>query len=289
MQLDSSNTIQESIWVGHQTGPQGGTGFRMLRAQFWTLAQSKCISKGVQKWTLLGSKVVPPGGSVFGPFILSDVLKLCRLPCAKNFNLEATLTQTASAAGILNCTQLFSGIRPLLQHFYADLFSSPDMQHWPGHVAWTLESFGSLSKSSVRCLQLFRTWISNLCPLRSMYPKPIWPGFSAANACATGSNFQIGGFIELNDSRFWFSERFNVAEVTALGLPMRLEAQKDIACYETLAQMALLHTFAFQYPHQRLRVTLPTIFQLKPESINFSPLASHCVSFWRKLANSVVL
>ena len=40
---------------------------------------------------------------------------------------------------------------------------------------------------------------------------------------------------------------------------MRLEAQKDIACYETLAQMALLHTFAFQYPHQRLRVTLPTV------------------------------
>ena len=75
----------------------------MLRAQFWTLAQSKCISKEVQKWTLLESKVVPPGESVFGPFILSDVLKLCRLPCAQNFKLEAILTQTASAAGILNC------------------------------------------------------------------------------------------------------------------------------------------------------------------------------------------
>ena len=40
---------------------------------------------------------------------------------------------------------------------------------------------------------------------------------------------------------------------------MRLEARKDIACYETLAQMALLHIFAFQYPHQRLRVILPTV------------------------------
>ena len=49
-----------------------------------------------------------------------------------------------------------------------------------------------------------------------MYPKPIWPGFSAADACATGSNFQIGGFIELNDSRFWFSERFSVAEKSRL-------------------------------------------------------------------------
>ena len=62
----------------------------MLRAQFWTLAQSKCISEGTQKWTLLGSKVVPPGGPVFGPFILSDVLKLCKLLCAQNVKLEAT-------------------------------------------------------------------------------------------------------------------------------------------------------------------------------------------------------
>ena len=70
--------------------------------EFWTLAQSKYISEGTQKWTLLGSKVVPPGGPVFGPFILSDVLKLCKLLCAQNVKLEATLTQTASVAGILN-------------------------------------------------------------------------------------------------------------------------------------------------------------------------------------------
>ena len=88
--------------MGRQTSPQGGTRFRMLRAQFWTLAQSKYISEGTQKWTLLGSKVVPPGGPVFGPFILSDVLKLCKLLCAQNVKLEATLTQAASVAGILN-------------------------------------------------------------------------------------------------------------------------------------------------------------------------------------------
>ena len=76
--------------MGRQTSPQGGTRFRMLRAQFWTLAQSKYISEGTQKWTLLGSKVVPPGGPVFGPFILSDVLKLCKLLCAQNVKLEAT-------------------------------------------------------------------------------------------------------------------------------------------------------------------------------------------------------
>ena len=74
----------------------------MRRAQFWTLAQSKYISEGTQLCILLGSKVVPPVGLVFGPFILSDVLKLCKLLCAQNVKLEATLTQTASVAGILN-------------------------------------------------------------------------------------------------------------------------------------------------------------------------------------------
>ena len=42
-----------------------------------------------------------PGGPVFGLFIPSDVLKLCKLLYAQNFKLEAALTQTASAAGNL--------------------------------------------------------------------------------------------------------------------------------------------------------------------------------------------
>ena len=75
--------------MGRQTSSQGGTRFRMLRAQFWTLA-NKYISEEIQKWNVLGSKVVPPGGPVFGSFILSDVLKLCKLLCAQNVKLEAT-------------------------------------------------------------------------------------------------------------------------------------------------------------------------------------------------------
>jgi hypothetical protein len=40
---------------------------------------------------------------------------------------------------------------------------------------------------------------------------------------------------------------------------MRNEAQKDIACYETLAQMALLFIFSKRFPHQRMRIILPTV------------------------------
>ena len=33
------------------------------------------FKKGVGKWTPLKSKVVPPGGSSFGPFIVANLLK----------------------------------------------------------------------------------------------------------------------------------------------------------------------------------------------------------------------
>ena len=100
--LIPTTRLKRAFEWGVKQVPREAPDFRMLRAQFWTLAQSKYISEGTQKWTLLGSKVVPPGGPVFGPFILSDVLKLCKLLCAQNVKLEATLTQTASVAGILN-------------------------------------------------------------------------------------------------------------------------------------------------------------------------------------------
>ena len=131
---DSNNAPQESIWMGRQTSPQGGTRFRMLRAQFWTLAQSKYISEGTQKWTLLGSKVVPPGGPVFGPFILSDVLKLCKLLCAQNVKLEATLTQTASVAGILNCSRPWLPTRRCYDVWRWCL--SPDSNNAPQESIW---------------------------------------------------------------------------------------------------------------------------------------------------------
>ena len=92
-----------------------------------------------------------------------------------------------------------------------------------------------------------------------MYPKPVWPGFSAADACATGSTMQMGGFVEDRGQHFWFSEQFQVPDFIQLGLPMRTEAQKDIACYETLAQMALLYVFSKRFPHQRMKIILPTV------------------------------
>ena len=49
---------------GASNRPQGGTGFRMLRAQFWTLAQANAFQKDA-KVDPLRIEVVHPGGSVF--------------------------------------------------------------------------------------------------------------------------------------------------------------------------------------------------------------------------------
>ena len=78
---DSNNAPQESIWMGRQTSAQRGTRFRMLKAQ-WTLAQSKYISEGTQKWTLLRSKVVPPGGPVLAPSLCQMCWSFASAMCA---------------------------------------------------------------------------------------------------------------------------------------------------------------------------------------------------------------
>ena len=79
----------------------------------------------------------------------------------------------------------------------------------------------SLSKSSLRCLHLFKHWLSalSLSPMRSMFPKPVWPGFSAADACAMGTTMQMGGFIEDQQRYFWLSEQFIVNDFQQLGFP----------------------------------------------------------------------
>ena len=208
-------------------------------------------------------------------------------------------------------------MRPMLQYFYADLFSAPatlysiDPGAWPQlsqhlddqlrfvsppqgtafpiggqlvsvrHQSVTTKADlanirlsekriwlrirnpssnkRTLSKASQRCLHLLREWISAMSPMRSMFPKPIWPGLSAADACAQADNMQMGGFIQYEHQCLWFSERFLVSDFRDLGLPMRSEAQKDIACYETLAQMALLFVFSKWFPHQRMKIILPTV------------------------------
>ena len=61
---------------------------RLLRVQFWPPVQSKHVPERVKKWTLSKSKVVPSGGSSFGPFIWVHLLQSHRAIRAENCKLK---------------------------------------------------------------------------------------------------------------------------------------------------------------------------------------------------------
>ena len=69
---------------------QGGTGFNILRVQFWPPVESKHVPERVKKWTPSKSKVVPSGGSSFGPFMWVHVLQSRRSMRAENFKFNTS-------------------------------------------------------------------------------------------------------------------------------------------------------------------------------------------------------
>ena len=67
----------------------------------------------------------------------------------------------------------------------------------------------SLSVSSLRVIDLFRQWVSDVPPLLSIWPKLRWPGICVADAFATGTKSGIGGFVTFPSGQCkWFSLLF---------------------------------------------------------------------------------
>ena len=72
------------------------------------------------------------------------------------------------------------------------------------------------------------------CPLQS---KPILARKAAADACAEGTTVGIGGWFISSRSISWFAETWDVQPQRPC---LTKEAQRYIACFETLAQLALM-------------------------------------------------
>ena len=92
-----------------------------------------------------------------------------------------------------------------------------------------------------------------------MWPKPNFVGELAADACASGSYCQIGGYISNSTQTRWFSEKFSHADFCTLDIPVAREMQKDIACYETLAQTAILKIAASEFTVGRIPLRIPSV------------------------------
>ena len=117
-----------------------------------------------------------------------------------------------------------------------------------------------LSDSSSRMLKVFLQWIEALSPIRSMWPKSLMSVYAAADACASGNHAQIGGFIKISDSiTMWSSESFSPSDFRLKNIPMNENAQRDITCYETLAQLAILKLAGSIYPSCRFPIRIASL------------------------------
>ena len=63
---------------------------------------------------------------------------------------------------------------------------------------------------------------------------------AAADACAEGSIVGIGGWFISSNSVAWFAETWQFQEAQEQWPCLTKEAQRYIACFETLAQLALM-------------------------------------------------
>ena len=124
--------------------------------------------------------------------------------------------------------------------------------------------FGSskrrLSSDSLRVLRTYSHWMRYGSPQSSLYPRPAWVGTAAADASAAGSSAQIGGFTQAPSGEvLWYSETFCPSDFSSLGVSVSENMQRDIGCYEALAQAALLLLLARLYPSSRAPVQLRSL------------------------------
>ena len=156
------------------------------------------------------------------------------------------------ASAIVHRPALAAGLHDLCPCAFMAIFpfsvrrQSPDLPRVaPSHKsAWVRIADASaehtrlskLSKHSVEwLLQCFHLDLA--CPLRS---KPMLACKAAADACAEGSIVGIGGWFISRNSVAWFAETWQFQEVQEQWPCLTKEAQRYIACFETLAQLALM-------------------------------------------------
>lgn len=117
-----------------------------------------------------------------------------------------------------------------------------------------------ISVESIKTIRMFESWLAVLCPFRSMWPKPSWPGLCVADAFAHGSECGIGGIVfSPSNTTHWFSLRLHKHDFDALDIPLRSDLQKEISSLETLAQMALVYLVIQLYPGFRIPIKICTL------------------------------
>ena len=95
-------------------------------------------------------------------------------------------------------------------------------------------------------------------PTTPLAMPPLLPSLARADAMAEGDQVGIGGWVSTKHSIAWFAESFDMQEIRTYWPFLSKDAQKYIACFETLAQLALAMTAKAYHGQTRLSLCLPT-------------------------------
>ena len=173
---------------------------------------------------------------------------------------QALCTALQHECGLSSCAALtmMQSLQPACQ-----AFGFP----WEAHYGGRPRAYGKQKGPKSQKLQLIRvsdkagthTTLQRqskeaLTPLRLEILQCLW----AADAFDEGDSFGIGGWPTTKDTCIWFSEQFSMKQARTIWPSLHKDAQKYIACWEALAQLALLQAACSKLRSQCLSFTLPS-------------------------------
>ena len=123
-------------------------------------------------------------------------------------------------------------------------------------------------------------------PRHSLQLPPVLHCICAADAMAQGRQVGIGGWLSTSSAFLWFACTWDVDDVRAVWPFLTKEPQKYIACFEVLAQLALLQCTwrRLRYKHQRF--CMPAATDNSPSEAGLNKLfsTSEPIAHFLKLA-----
>ncbi|CAE7347510.1 unnamed protein product [Symbiodinium sp. CCMP2592] len=109
-------------------------------------------------------------------------------------------------------------------------------------------------------------------PTTSLSLPPLVSCLARADAMAEGDRVGIGGWITTKQSMAWFAEAWTMEEVRQTWPFLTKDAQRYIACFETLAQLALAMTARERHALSQFSVCLPSQSDNTPSEAGINKL-----------------
>ena len=156
----------------------------------------------------------------------------------------------------LNSRVIEWGNRPV--HCKADL---PLMAKPTGHTWIRISDPTCPVIKMTRAAQSSLAWLAPriaAIPTTPLSLPPMLSSLARADAMAEGDQVGIGGWVSTKHGLAWFAESYTMEEIRTFWPFLTKDAQKYIACFETLAQLALAMTAKAHLGHTRLSLCLPS-------------------------------